>query len=128
MSKQNERLFVFNKFKGKCAYCGCNITLKGFHVDHIICKELFVFYVKNKHKVPDFLKHLSENDCEHIDNKFPSCQSCNIYKRAETLENFRSNVSELIRQLERTVQWRIAKRFGMVEETNTPIKFYFETQ
>lgn len=29
-----ERDIVFNKYKGKCAYCGCDLV-KGWHVDHL---------------------------------------------------------------------------------------------
>ncbi len=32
--KKSDRDIVFNKYGGKCAYCGCELQ-KGWHVDHI---------------------------------------------------------------------------------------------
>lgn len=31
---KNDRQIIFDKFGGKCAYCGCDL-LKGWHVDHL---------------------------------------------------------------------------------------------
>lgn len=31
---KKERQALFEKFGGKCAYCGCELT-KGWHVDHM---------------------------------------------------------------------------------------------
>ena len=32
--KKIERELIFNKYNGKCAYCGCELK-KGWHIDHI---------------------------------------------------------------------------------------------
>ena len=34
MTKKEKREFIFNKFGGKCAYCGCDLQ-KGWHVDEL---------------------------------------------------------------------------------------------
>ena len=31
---KKERELIFNKYNGKCAYCGCELK-KGWHIDHI---------------------------------------------------------------------------------------------
>ena len=31
---KKDRQIVFDKYNGKCSYCGCELT-KGWHVDHI---------------------------------------------------------------------------------------------
>lgn len=78
-------------------------------------------------RVPNFLKHLDENDVNHIDNLYPSCRKCNNFKTSFTLEIFRS---ELEKQLERTKKssssYRRALQFGQVVETPKPIVFHFE--
>lgn len=126
MTKQNRQL-VFDKYNGKCAYCGCDITLKKMQVDHIIPKIDFAIHIKNRIRIPDFLKHLTESDVNHIDNLNPACSICNKWKSAHHLELFRSELFEQIKRLNAySSNYRIAKRYGLLEETLKPIKFYFE--
>ncbi len=122
-----DRKKIHDKFDGKCAYCGHDLKGK-FQVDHIIPQTVFVHRIKNKLWVPDFLSHLGENDVDHPDNLMPSCASCNNYKTWMDLHLFRENISELVARLnKRFNQYKIAKRFGLVEETKISVKFYFET-
>ena len=124
---KHDRLLILNKFGGKCAYCGCDLKGK-FQVDHIISQRNFYHCVMNKFKVPEFLKHLEPQDCNHIDNLVPACASCNNYKSANNLECFRSEVGKLIGRLnDRFNQYKIVKRYGLVEEVEKPVVFYFET-
>lgn len=126
---KTDRKLIYDKFGGKCAYCGQSIELSKFHVDHIIPKEHYRVYFeieKYKHNIPEFLSHLTINDCEHLDNKFPACSSCNLYKNSNSLIVFRMNISELVRQCRRTTQFRIAERFGLVKEQQKEVVFYFE--
>lgn len=118
---------VLNKFDGRCAYCGTK-PLR-LCIDHIIPRNHFYSYVKSRHKIPEFLNHLTEWDCNHIDNLFPACFSCNNYKSAMSLETFRRNVGELIQRLnDHFNQYKIAKRFNLLEETNKKVIFHFENQ
>lgn len=110
---RKERDIIFNKFGGKCAYCGCDL-LKGWHVDHL---KPVVRY-RNSYKHP-------ERDA--IENKMPACASCNINKRDLSLEEFRSLIKNFITSLNRdSVQYKIAKRYGLIYETSMPVVFYFE--
>lgn len=123
-----ERQLVFDKFGGKCAYCGCELT-KSFHVDHVEPmmrgKQLIGYSVFDQKPVyGDRTKH--ENNV--TENMMPSCASCNLYKSTYSLEQFREQVGLLTSRLnKRFPQYKIVKRFGLVVETNIPVNFYFET-
>ena len=134
---KSQRQIIFEKFKGKCAYCGCEIhngrmskpNIQRMEIEHIIPKERFFRNMHNGFHIPDFLRHLTPDDVEHIDNKFPSCRTCNRYKHTLTLEDFRR---ELSKQLERaktdSFNFRMALKYKQVIEQPKPIVFYFETQ
>ena len=125
--KKADREIVFMKYVGRCAYCGEVITIKEMQVDHIIPKRNFIWHIKNKYKVPEFLKHLTENDIDHIDNLFPSCRVCNKWKSTHPVEQFRKELSEQVKRLnEYSSNYRIAKRYHLVKETDYGIEFYFE--
>jgi hypothetical protein len=54
------------------------------------------------------------------------CPSCNNYKHSYSLEEFRRLISELTKQLQLSTQYKIAKRYNLVVETNEDVVFYFE--
>ncbi len=119
---------IYNKYNGKCCYCSNDITIKQMEIDHVIPKVYFAKHVKTKIFIPAFLSHLTEFDVNHIDNLMPSCGSCNNYKKDSPLELFRSELQEQLKRLnERSVNYRLARRYGQVIETPNPIIFYFET-
>ncbi len=112
---KKERQIVFDKYGGKCAYCGCELQ-SGWHVDHLESIQRY------KHG-GCINKHL---DC--IDNMMPSCPSCNINKHGDSIEQFRLNIKGYLNSLNlRMVQYKMVKKYGLVEETNKPVTFYFET-
>ena len=108
--KQREQLFL--KYDGKCAYCGCDLQ-KGWHADHIEAVERW-----------NGKMYRPENDV--IENMNPSCPSCNIFKHSSCLETFRWQIENCIKLLNNTTQYKFAKKFGLVEETQKKVKFYFE--
>ena len=147
--KKSERQMVFNKYGGKCAYCGCDLE-KGWHVDHVKSirrnyKRVGGFY---RHKeTKEVIKRLPDNwmetiewvpektvsdGCRHpeldvIENMIPACASCNINKHRYTIEEFRESIAGYLRSLNlRMVQYKMVKKYGLVEETNKPVVFYFE--
>lgn len=121
---------VYSKCNGKCGYCGESITIKEMQVDHIISQRNFWGDVMNKIRVPTFLKHLTIDDVNHIDNLMPACRYCNKWKDTFTVEDFRN---EIMAQVERankySSNYRMAKRYGLVTESvyEKPLNFYFET-
>ncbi len=125
-SKQ-QREKIHSKYQGKCAYCGCEITLKQMQIDHIIPQREFLSHVKNRFRIPYFLNHLTEFDVNNEDNLNPACVVCNKWKSAHDLELFRSELFEQIKRLNAySSNYRIAKRYGLLEESLKPIKFHFE--
>lgn len=134
--KKHDRKIVFDKFGGKCAYCGCDLE-KGWHVDHVEpCRRLVTTEmieqpegVFPRYKFTDKLVGYSNPDANHIDNYMPSCPSCNINKHSDTIEQFRKNIQGYLNSLNaRMVQYKMVKKYGLVIETNIPVKFYFETK
>lgn len=126
--KPIQREEVFKKLHGHCAYCGEALkSIKQMQVDHIIPQAFFVGYVRSKIYVPQFLEHLTECDVDHIDNLHPACGVCNKWKSTFHLELFRSEIADQIKRLnDYSSNFRLAKRYGIVQETPQPIVFYFE--
>ena len=51
----------------------------------------------------------------------------NINKHSMSLEEFRSLIGGFINSLnQRMVQYKIAKRYGLIKETGIKVRFYFE--
>src|ERR1035437_6520716 len=124
---KQKRIEIHSKFSGKCAYCGKDIQLKDMQVDHIIPQLSFSTDIKNKFRIPYFLTHLLPEEVNHIDNLFPACRVCNNWKRDHDLELFRRELDAQVKRLnERSANYRIAKMYGQIQETLTPIRFYFE--
>lgn len=125
---KKERDLIHKKYSGHCAYCGCEITLKQMQVDHIIPRLNFAKSISNKVRIPTFLRHLTKDDVNNTDNLNPSCCICNKWKSAHDLELFRNELSDQIKRLNLySANYRIAKRYGLLNEIKKPIKFYFET-
>lgn len=110
-----ERMMVYNKTGGRCAYCGSEITLRQMQVDHLIPMEFYEAYMA------------MGQDLDQIDNFLPACRSCNNYKHTLTLEKFRTALERMPEVLMRdSVTYRNAVRFGLVTPTPHPVVFYFE--
>lgn len=102
-----DRQKVWEKYNGRCAYCGKEIALKDMQVDHIKPKRC------------------GGDDC--IDNLNPSCRLCNHYKRADSVNNFRNwKLNGIVDRLRKNYIFKVAERYGMVEVKNWDKKFYFE--
>ena len=121
-----QREALREKFGGKCAYCGCELQ-KGWHADHL---EPCVRNRKYNHDKGswEFDGTFEKPENNHIDNFNPSCPKCNINKHSFTLEQFRESIKRYIESLNKySVQYQIAKKYGLVTETEIEVKFYFET-
>lgn len=60
---------VYAKTKGRCAYCGEDLSTGSYSIDHIIPK--------------------SKGGTNNIENLFLCCKSCNSRKKNRTLNEFR---------------------------------------
>ena len=120
------REVVFNKYGGKCAYCGTELN-KGWHIDHInpIRRNESDYNIERFNK---FRKVPITRGEDNILNYNPACRQCNIWKSTYSIEQFRKEVSEQISRLNNySANYRNAKRFGLVIEVNKPVVFSFET-
>ncbi len=103
-----DRKLVFDKTKGRCAYCGYEISFNKFQVDHIYPK--------------------AGGGSDDIDNLLPACCSCNNYKSTMRLDLFREQIERQIEILRRDrPTFRLAERFGLVTVNPKPVVFYFES-
>ena len=116
---KQKRQAVYAKYGGHCAYCGREIAYKDMQVDHFIPKDMeFVFISGN---VPGM------NSVDDIGNLMPSCRMCNHYKRANSLNLFRRYIEEIPKKLRNDYIYKVGVRYGLIEEREHPVKFYFET-
>ena len=90
--------------------------MKGSHVVHL---EPVVRSLKDG----SFEKPENHN----LDNFNPSCAPCNIQKNSYSLEEFRFNIKQFVNSLNQySTQYKFAKKYGLVSETEIDVKFYFE--
>ena len=120
---KEKRLKVYSIFNGKCAYCGCDIYLETFHVDHI--NPLFRGLSQEQMNRIGYNKVKGTNN---IENLYPSCSSCNCSKRTYTIEEWR-NVIELKKERikKNSTVYNFLLKFGCVIETDKSVEFYCET-
>ncbi len=102
-----QRITVYNKFSGHCAYCGCEIEINDMQADHV--------------------KPLELGGADDMDNLYPACRSCNHYKHTLTVEKFRAALERMPNVLMRdSVTYKIAVRFGIIKIANPKVVFLFE--
>lgn len=151
---KRDRDIIFNKYGKRCAYCGCELN-KSFHVDELLpvvrktkYEEGYWRHTVTGEKIVSLMlipdgesrdnyqrvkpRHVFDGytypERLNIDNQMPSCASCNINKHSESLERFRESIKGYMKHLnEHSTQYKIAKRYGLVVETDIEVKFYFET-
>lgn len=104
---KNIREQVYQKYNGHCAYCGCKLEFKDMQVDHLI---------------PVW----SQSGSSELENLMPACRMCNYYKDTFTLDKFKENLETLHKRLAKTFIYRLALKYGLIQENQKHIKFYFE--
>jgi 5-methylcytosine-specific restriction endonuclease McrA len=114
LSDKKVRASVFEKYNGRCAYCGCKLDARSFTIDHIIP-------LRRHEKNPKII------GINSIKNYNPCCYSCNSSKSTFTVEKWREQISLKINVINRdSPTYRILKRFNLVKETNNDVIFYYE--
>ena len=99
---------VYNRYGGKCAYCGKEIRYDEMQVDHI--KPLYL------------------GGADDESNWAPACRMCNYYKSTKTIEIFREELGKLRSRLEKDFIFRLALRYGLIRETSDKVQFLFEKE
>lgn len=109
------REIVYQKYGGRCAYCGRTIAYKDMQVDHFIPKADEIY----NHKSPDAI-----ND---TNNLMPSCRTCNHYKRAYSLEDFRELIEQIPVKLgKREYIYKVGMAYGFYDDQPRKVRFFFE--
>lgn len=104
-----KRQQVYEKYNGRCAYCGNPMEYKDMQVDHFIAKRGY-----------------HEEGSDDLSNLMPACRTCNHYKRANPLELFRRYIQEIPKKLRNNYIYKVGLAYGNVIENEKPIEFYFE--
>lgn len=108
----SDRQKVYEKYGGRCAYCGKKIEYKDMQVDHL---------------VP--LEGDSQKGTNDFDNLMPSCRRCNHYKRANSFEGWRKMIEEIPEKMERdSYIYRVALDYELIEPKPHKVCFYFEKE
>lgn len=103
MASKHKRITIFNLLNGKCFYCGCDIDIDTFHLDHFTPKSL---------------------GGRAKDNLVPSCPECNLYKSNLDIEGFRR---KLINDLLNSFQGKLITKYYLNnKESKKSIRFYYE--
>lgn len=111
-----DRVSVYNRYNGHCAYCGKPITLSTMQIDHIISKSHHRFIPKHK-----------KFQINNVENLNPACRCCNIRKGPLSVDEFRKQIKRDILQLRRdNAKFRTVERFGLIKVSNINVVFYFE--
>jgi 5-methylcytosine-specific restriction endonuclease McrA len=110
---------VYDKYNGRCAYCGEAITIKQMQVDHIWPQQLSHWH-----------KDIDPNRPENLN---PSCAKCNNFKHGYRLDgdnhgasSFRYELQKQVERLRKNPQFDRALRFGLVQIIDKPVEFYYE--
>lgn len=112
---KKQRLQVYEKTNGHCAYCGIPIEYGQMQVDHVTPFEFAHFVAAEG------------GDPNGMDNLLPACRPCNYIKSSLVLEKFRVMASNWPETLFRdSVTYRNAVRFGVVVPQHQRVTFYFE--
>lgn len=130
MNKKTREL-VYQMYGGHCGYCGCELkTIRDMQVDHIEPKrrELkFVTkgYTKKLVSIDNF-----DEEKDTMENYMSSCRACNIRKGSMTIEQFRNQLLHLQERLKTQSgsksNYNAALQYGLIEEKENKVEFYFE--
>ena len=99
---------IFAKTFNRCAYCGKKVD---FETDYSV-----------DHAVPECYGGPTE-----INNLFLCCKDCNQIKDNMNVEQFRAFLEKKASdQMSANMLYRVIRKFGLVEEKNKKIEFFFE--
>lgn len=124
---KSQRAALRQKFSGRCAYCGQKLGPR-WHADHFEPVQRRSKWDREKGQM------VATGECyspehDNLKNLMPACPACNIDKSVLSLEEWRGKLQRATGVLSRnSPTYRHAVRFGLVQETNAKVIFYFEVQ
>ena len=100
----NEKKRVLALTDGHCYYCGCEITMEDFHIDHFRAWSI---------------KHQNKG------NRVPACSDCNQIKSNHTPESFKKILKGYKTE---SIQVRLMDKYRNRMDEQGNITFYYETE
>ena len=128
---QSQRAALRMKFGGRCAYCGEMLPEKGWHADHME-PVLRISEVDERARQKGLWKlkatgKLTYGQHDSLENHFPACAPCNLFKATFSVELFREQIAKQVeRARASSVNFRTAERFAQIKVTTSPVVFWFE--
>jgi len=124
MTAREKRETIYLKYKGHCAYCGEHIgDIKKMQVDHIRPQ----YHYEYVHQLANLSKPKHGKD--DMENLNPACAVCNRRKDTHSISQFREEIeAQLDRLYKYSSQYRLALKYGLIEEKRKPVVFHFEKQ
>ena len=107
---KKQRIKVYEKYNGHCAYCGKVIEYKDMQVDHIVPQRAFV----------------DKKEADQYKNLNPSCRRCNHYKRARSIERYRELILKVHTKIREMYLCKVAEDYGIITVKTWDGVFYFE--
>ena len=100
----NEKKRVFALTDGHCYYCGCEITMEDFHIEHFLARSK---------------EHRNKG------NRVPACSDCNYIKSSHTTKRFK----EILKEYKTgSIQVRLMDKYRDKMDDQGNITFYYETE
>ncbi|KWF83482.1 HNH endonuclease [Burkholderia cepacia] len=124
---KEQRARLRQKYDGRCAYCGTQLPDRwhGDHVDPVVRAVETTRDSEGHWRLVSGSPRHPERDVES--NYMPSCPPCNISKGAMDLEQWRQWLAGHVASLNAYHPiYRLAKVYGLIQETGAPVVFYFE--
>jgi hypothetical protein len=121
-----QRETVRQMFDGRCAYCGEALPTR-WHADHMepVVRVLLTKRTERGYKLVSGDPIYPERDT--LENYMPACPPCNISKSSMSLEVWRAWLAGHVNSLNSYHPiYRLAKKYGLIQETGNPVTFYFE--
>lgn len=89
--------------------------------------EMQVDHLKPVYVHGEYLGDMDSEQLNDISNFIPACRQCNLYKSTFELEEFRERLKDtMMKNLRKDFRYRLAVKYGLIEEKEQPIVFYFE--
>lgn len=118
--KKELRKMVYEKYGGRCAYCGKKLNLEEMQVDHRV--PLY-----RNDTAESLAKYGIVKGTDDFSNLMPSCRSCNFRKGTLSVDEFRREIRRQCDNIiKRSFQVRMSLDYGLLTHNDKEIEFYFE--
>lgn len=100
--EKDDKVKILQKYSGRCAYCGCQLT--------------------EETVLTDILP--SENPDEEL--QVPACKVCYENRQGKSLQEFRHFIANTTEELKANQMYRLGMQYNRFTVSRSPVEFYFE--